>query len=229
MTATSLFILQHEKAEPAGIFEEVARTRGISSTVVPLFETHEVPPVTSTHLLVLGGSMSVNDGARYPFIDQEKRLIRSWIAKGRPVLGICLGAQMIAAACGGEISPCRKEIGWVPLEVIDIAVLPGVPRSFMAFQLHGETFSLPAGADLVCRGKEVPHQALAVGSALGLQFHLEPTEQMIRLWLSEFHPGEQSRILQDTARYLAESHRLCRIVCDRFFQAAPRGFCWRCP
>jgi len=223
----SLTVLQHVEEEPAGVIFEYAHAAGITCEAVPVYETNEVPPFSSTHLLVLGGPMSVNDGASYPFIEQEKRLIRSWMAKGRPLLGICLGAQMIAAACGGEITSCRREIGWFPVEACNTGILPGFPRVFMAFQFHGETFSLPAGADLVCRGAQVPHQALVSGSALGLQFHLEPTPGMIRQWISDLPSGEQARVMEETSRHIQGSHERCRLLCERFFHACPEGFTWR--
>jgi len=227
MRNVSLSVLQHVEEEPAGVISEYARGAGISCETVPVYETNEVPSLSSTHLLLLGGPMSVNDGASYPFIEQEKRLIRSWIAKGRPLLGICLGAQMVAAACGGEITSCTREIGWFQVEACDTGILPGLPRLFMAFQFHGETFSLPAGADLVCRGAQVPHQALAVGSALGLQFHLEPTPGMIRQWISDLPSGEQARVMDETVRNIQGLHDRCRRLCDRFFSACPEGFNWR--
>ncbi len=115
MRNASLSVLQHVQEEPSGVISEYARRAGISSEVVPLYETNEVPPVSSTHLLILGGPMSVNDGAAYPFIEQEKRLIRSWIAKGRPLFGICLGAQMIAAACGGGDNGLQEGDRLVPV------------------------------------------------------------------------------------------------------------------
>ena len=97
----------------------------------------------------------------------------------------------------------------------------------MGFQFHGETFSLPAGANLVCRGAQVPHQALAIGSALGLQFHLESTPGMIRQWISDLPSGEQAQVMDETDRNIQGSHERCRRLCERFFHACPEGFNWR--
>lgn len=221
-----LSIVQHTEHEPAGLVEEFARQAGVPFETIPLFRTVELPPVASTHLLFLGGPMSVNQEALYPYLVQEKALIRSWIAQGRPVLGICLGAQLIAGACGGDVTPCQTEIGWRPVEMVENAPFPGFPPSFNAFQFHGETFSIPHGATLVCRGEDVVNQALAAGSALGVQFHLEATEQMIRDWISDLPAVQQSPILQESKRHLAGSYPLCRKLCSAFFDAPAYNFSW---
>jgi len=111
-----LAILQHTKDEPAGLFESYARQAGVPCEITPLYTTTEVPPLNATHLLILGGPMSVNQEGLFPYLVDEKRLIRSFVAAGRPVLGVCLGAQLIASACGGKVFPCREEIGWNRVE-----------------------------------------------------------------------------------------------------------------
>lgn len=133
---------------------------------------------------------------------------------------------MIAGALGGKIVRCTTETGWSPVEVRDTGVLKGFPSTFMVFQIHGETFSIPHGGNLVCEGRIVQNQALAAGSALGLQFHLEPTVGMIHKWVRGL-PGEiQSKILEETGYHIKESERLCHLLCRRFFDATPEGFSW---
>lgn len=226
MKPINLTIIQHAKNEPAGLFLEYARQEHIPCETLPLHETQELPALSSTHLLFLGGPMSVNDESLFPYLVEEKRLIRAWIARGRPLLGICLGAQMIASACGGEVSPCVQETGWYDVDVSDNKVLPGFSPSFKAFQFHGETFSLPPGAHLVCRGRQVPNQALAFRSALGLQFHLEPTAKMIRTWISDLPVEEQSAIMREAVSQLRVSYRLCMGLCAIFLKAPAHDFSW---
>ena len=156
--------------------------------------------------------MSVNDESGYPFLVEEKRLIREMIARSRPVLGICLGAQMIASATGAIVSPCQKEVGWSPVRWIE--TLPGFPEDTMVFQWHGESFDLPEGAQLVCSGGRVENQAFFLGSALGVQFHIEVTGEMIRRWTTGH--DDQESIRRDTEKYIRGSNRLCSRITEDF-------------
>jgi len=151
---------------------------------VPVFETNEVPPISSTHLLVMGGTMSVNDEEKLPWLKTEKQIIRERVMKGQPVLGICLGAQMIASSFGAAVYPCEPELGWSSVTAVNMAMFPELPGQFRVFQMHGETFDIPEEAALIYRGENVPSQALCMGSALGLQFHIELTLEMIQDWIS---------------------------------------------
>lgn len=221
MQRREVAILQHVKNEPSGLFEEYIREKGMDLLYVPMYETHEVPPITSTHLLILGGPMSVNDENEFPWLKTEKRIIRERVAKGQPVLGICLGAQMIASAFGAAVYPCGEELGWSPVSMVQKDLVPGLPGQFQVFQMHGETFDIPPGAELVCRGEGVPNQALCRGSALGFQFHCELTIEMIRDWISDRPAREQSHILARSSLLLPESEMVCRMVAERFLSAPP--------
>ena len=131
---------------------------------------------------------------------------------GRPVLGVCLGAQVIAAALGARVYSSEREVGWRAL-----AGVPGNPiflPTFPAFELHGETFDLPAGAVLLAMSDRVPRQAFAIGSAVGLQFHLEATAPMIAAWTADLPETEQERCAAETERDAREAHRLCGAVLD---------------
>ena len=119
---------------------------------------------------------------------------------------------MIASALGARVYSSEREIGWRTLK--GVPGNPIFPPSFPAFELHGETFDLPAGAVLLATGGRVPHQAFAVGSAVGLQFHLEATAPMIAAWSASFPASERDRCATGTALHLPESHRLCEAVLD---------------
>ncbi len=218
-------LLQHVANEPGGIIEEIISSKGVPLRRVDLFETNDLPPLDSSHLLVLGGPMSVNDEDDYPYLRQEKALIRDRVKQGRPVFGICLGAQLIASAGGAAVTPCEPELGWSEVQAGDTAFL-GLPPRFRVFQMHGETFGLPDGASLLCRGERVPHQALVWGSALGVQFHLELTEDMAREWTAGCQADEHGFIMEETRRYLPESHRLCRIITSKFLSRPGDPFTW---
>lgn len=206
-------ILSHDRAEPAGLFDGLLAARAVPGETVRLEETNELPGWTSNAVLILmGGPMSVNDESPYPWLREEKSLIRDAVAAGRPVLGVCLGAQLIASALGARVYPSTREIGWTTL-----AGLPGnplFPETFTAFELHGETFDLPAGSRLLATGEAVPHQAFSVGSALGLQFHLEATPPMIASWTAGLPEAQRTRTAIETEHNVPAARRLCERVLD---------------
>lgn len=206
-------VLLHDPAEPAGVIEELLAARGHSAAIVRLDETNEFPGwIGEAALVLMGGSMSTNDESAYPWLIEEKALVRDAVGDGRPVLGVCLGAQLIASALGARVYRSVREIGWETLTGLsDQQLFPG---TFSAFELHGETFDLPAGAVLLATGEHVPHQAFAVGSAVGLQFHLEATAPMIAAWTADLPETEQERCAAETERDAREAHRLCGAVLD---------------
>jgi GMP synthase-like glutamine amidotransferase len=217
--APAVVIFQHAAEEPAGILEPLLVGLGADVSSVRLFETNELPPVAATHVIFLGGPMSVNDEREFQCLSQEKALIRAAVKARRPVLGICLGAQLIASACGARVYPCTQEIGWRMVRGVDLAagnIFAGFPDRFAAFQLHGETFDLPSGAVLLCEGDAVRHQAFGIGPATGLQFHLEITRELIETWTRDLPAEERQVILNDSAAYLRGSSRLCEVLVRRF-------------
>jgi len=213
----SVAIFQHVKNETAGIIEDFLTRRNIPFTHIRLYETSEIPAIRASHLVFMGGPMSVNDEQKLPWLVQEKALIRESVALGRPVLGICLGAQLIASAFGGKVWPFIPENGWRRIRGTPEGAAVGFPGSFPVFQLHGETFEIPPRGSLLCTGDEVRNQALRVGSAIGLQFHLELTGAMIADWARELPPADQEKISAETPRNLAESNALCLALAERFF------------
>ena len=213
-------IFQHIASEPAGLFETIFTEQKIPYEYVRLWEDGETPAAAAgaTHYLFMGGPMSVNDEKELPFLKEEKALIRDAAGRGRPVLGICLGAQLIASAFGARVYPYLQETGWHHLARAPEA--PGIfsrfPERFPVFQLHGETFDLPPGARLAATGTAVKHQAFVYRTATALQFHLELTEGIIRDWIRDLDPAQQSAIVKDTPACIAESNRLCRMVAGNF-------------
>ncbi len=212
---------RHVPNEPLGYFKTFLNEKKITFEYLNLFETNEIPSMANaTHLIFLGGPMSVNDENEFPWLIQEKELIRRSIKTGQKVLGICLGAQLIASAYGAKVFPCVNETGWKMLtrENDALGIFSNVPTHFPVFQLHGETFEIPDGGQLLARGDVVRNQAFSCRNTLGLQFHLELTDEIIHDWSKDLPGNEQSKIARETPRFLVESNRLCRLVAEDFIR-----------
>jgi GMP synthase-like glutamine amidotransferase len=177
-------VLQHAPFEGlAGIAPWLAERQAIISTT-RFFENPTLPSLQGLDLIIaMGGPMSVNDEAELPWLRDEKRFIREAMQSGVPVLGVCLGSQLIASALGARVYPnTQKEIGWFPVEA-----MPAdgnwfrFPDKLQVFHWHGETFDLPPGAVHLARSAACKHQAFQVGRrTLALQFHLEVTPESVR-------------------------------------------------
>jgi GMP synthase-like glutamine amidotransferase len=180
--------LQHVPFEGLGSIEPwlLAARYEISGT--RFYEAADLPSPSDVDLLVvMGGPMSVNDEEQYPWLAEEKRFIRKCVQAGKPVLGICLGAQLVACAMGARVYRHRhKEIGWFPIQSVG-PVGDGsfrFPSEVDVFHWHGDTFDLPPGAALVARSEACEHQAFQLGHVIGLQFHLEITPDSVRQMVS---------------------------------------------
>ena len=204
---------QHAPTEPLGLLEYIFTEKNIPFEYIRLHETNEVPRTDATHLVFLGGAMSVNDEAELPWLKEEKALIRKAVKEKRKVLGICLGAQLIASAFGAKVYRSVPENGWRFLSGEPGTVFP---ERFPVFQLHGETFEIPYGGKLLASGLEVRNQAFSFKTTLGMQFHLELTGPIIRDWSRELKKFTRETIERETPRYLAAGNRLCRAVADNF-------------
>ena len=158
------------------------RIRMWTDPVLPVLGTGEGPEI----VIVMGGPMSVGDTASHPWLVNEKEFLRRAVASGKTVLGICLGAQLIAEVLGAAVAPgTRKEIGWFPVtkdaEADGCAVGRVLPDRFECFHWHGDTFSLPPGAVPLGRSGVTPVQGFVHGERIvGLQFHLETTPESAR-------------------------------------------------
>ena len=209
-------LFQHGEDESAGIILEYLEERKISFEICHLYQGDKVPDDVPENLIVLGGQMSVNDERQYPWFIPEKALVKKTIEAGHPVLGICLGAQMIASVYGKQVQKGIREIGWCRIRGCNTKRNTIFPDDFAIFHWHGETFDLPEGATLLAAGRDVKNQAFRVGSGVGVQFHPEVTMQIISTWAKDLPSGTQSRIIEDSKTYLDENKRRCYALMDAF-------------
>ena len=177
--------LQHVEFEGLGSIAPWLEAAGYEITNTRLFESAKFPDLKKIDLLlVMGGPMSVNDEDKFPWLVSEKQFIREAINSGKPVLGICLGAQLIASAMGALVyRNSAKEIGWFPICGISSndSSIYNFPSSMKVFHWHGETFDLPTGATLLAKSDGCENQAFQIGkSVIGLQFHMETTQEAAR-------------------------------------------------
>jgi GMP synthase-like glutamine amidotransferase len=181
-----IHFFQHVPFEGLGSIQRWVESNSHSLTVTRFYLDESLPRLEDFDwLIVMGGPMSVNDGGRYAWLLREKRFIESAIGKDKAVLGICLGAQLIANVLGAKVyKNAFKEIGWYAVkktkEAEQAPVLSSLPQQFMAFHWHGETFDLPKGALHAAKNVACLNQAFVFGTkVIGLQFHLESTRESI--------------------------------------------------
>ncbi len=231
----NVLIVKHIGVEGPGSIGMHLHQEGIPYRILNLEANERFPKLDGlTHVILLGGPMNVYEEDRYPFLAQEDLFIKEAVQRGKRILGICLGAQLIAKALGAKVYRApAKEIGWYDLSLTKEArsdpVFSGFPETFSAFQWHGDTFDLPKAAKLIATSDPILNQAFRYGeNAYGLQFHLEVTEEMIGEWVKEyeeeFEPEDfprfsKEQILKDTeTKWMAYSH-LGRILTTQFLSS----------
>jgi GMP synthase-like glutamine amidotransferase len=187
MSAT-LLALQHIACEPPAAFEDELLAQGLDLHRVELDEGESAPDWREFGgLIVMGGPMGAYDDDSHPWLTAERDMIHAAAESGHPVWGVCLGAQLLAAALGARVYPGeRAEVGMLAVELTDAAsadpVFGHAPRSFPTLQWHGDTFDLPEGATLLASSPAYRSQAFAYKRSYGLQFHLEVTPGLAAEW-----------------------------------------------
>ncbi|NVJ51359.1 MAG: gamma-glutamyl-gamma-aminobutyrate hydrolase family protein [Gammaproteobacteria bacterium] len=186
-----VLVFQHVPYEPLGLLDPLIRAGKHRIRYVnfsrPQPRTLNIEAYDA--LIILGGPMNVDQADIYPHLVQEQDYIRRAAAAGIPILGICLGAQLIAAAFGGEVFPAaQSEVGWCPVQLTaaggEDPVLQPLAQLSKVFQWHGHTFSLPPQAESLVRGEVCAEQGFRIGSNIyGFQFHLEANLPLIQRWL----------------------------------------------
>ncbi len=227
--------LQHAEHEGLGSIEPWLQARGHSSTVTRFQRGDEAPDVNAFDwLIVMGGPMNIYEEAAYPWLREEKRLIKAALNGGRRVLGICLGAQLVADQLGGAVTRNPEtEIGWFPVQretaAVQSILVSDWPAEFEVFHWHGDTFALPPGALHLASSPGCHTQGFQYGPrVLGVQFHLEITPRDVAEWLSQPDNGElkPARYVQTAAemqqdeggRFAALNERMSKLL-EKFERA----------
>ena len=219
-------IFRHLVCQPPGYLGEYLQARNIPWEMVCVDEDHPIPERTDdvSALVFMGAAVSVNDPL--PWVEGELRLIRRALEQELPVMGVCFGAQLMSKALGGSVSRgSGMEIGWHPLERVEPDLqgwFETLPQRFDAFHWHADTFSLPEGSNHVLRSDCFAHQGFILGEHhLGMQFHLEMTQEMVKQWVERYGSDLQlcsdcgqtaDSILHDLDARVARLHRMSDLV-----------------
>jgi GMP synthase-like glutamine amidotransferase len=220
--------LQHADFEDLGCIAPWLAANGHSVSGTRLY-AGETPPDSAAFdaLIVMGGPMNIYEYQRHPWLHGEKQLIRAAVDAGKRVLGVCLGAQLLADTLGGPVTRnADSEIGWFPLSLSaagrESPLFADLPRDFTGFHWHGDTYALPPGAECLATSEACAQQAFALGTqVLGLQFHLEVTRANAEEWFRHERPAA-ARYVQTPEYILAqqgsfeENNRWMQAILGRF-------------
>lgn len=234
-----ILLFQHVPYEPLGVLSPLIRQRGHRIRYINFSRDPEATPDVSKYdaLIILGGPANVDEIDKAPHLYTEIDSIKKALDHDLPILGICLGCHMLAAACGASVyrADC-KEVGWHTLRPTIAGADDPLIRHWQPeekiFQWHGRTFDIPAAANQLVEGNQVPHQAFSINHhAYGFQFHLEVSEPLIKRWVSlpiyrgdldqADIAGHQQQILNDTTHFMARSEQLAKDVFGAFLDLLP--------
>lgn len=211
-----VLILKNISAEGPGTIGDYLRAKEITHTIVDLSKGERISDAEAFDILIMmGGPMSVNEADIYAYIKEEEALVRKFVAAGKKVFGVCLGAQIMAKALGASVYKGKEaEIGWYDIElagyaagdplIMELSKDPqtgDISKRFKVFHWHGETFDIPEGTVRLAGSALFPNQAFRYGnSAYAFQFHIEVRKEMISEWLKNENM-DLDRIERETAMY----------------------------
>lgn len=230
-----LWVIQHIQCETLGIIADALKAEGVSFESIRPSEGRPVPKELkdASGLVILGGPMGVYEQDRYPFLRQEIHLIQQALREDKPVLGICLGSQLLATALGAKVKKGKKkEIGWYPVTLTAAALSDplwrGVEPSFMAYHWHGDIFVLPSGAVSLASSELTECQAFRYGQrAYGFLFHMEVTQKIIEGMVKTFSDELREtgvngdEIVERAKDHLPQLQNIGRLVFQRWTGLVP--------
>ena len=211
-----ILVLQHHPAENLGAIAEALEGAALAWQYVRVFDGHPIPKDVKGlgGLIVMGGPQTVYQLDRYPYLRDEMALIESALKADKPILGVCLGSQLLAATLGAQVRRGEhREIGWFPVRLNDNAkddrLLRGLPAEFVAAHWHSDVFDLPRDAIALASSERTPVQAYRYGTkAYGLLFHAEMTREILTALVSEFSDGLKRVAIDGDAIIVEAEQRL---------------------
>lgn len=187
-----IIVIMHVESEGPGSFGTFLESVAAEVLTIRLYAGDRLPTDLSEFdaVVSMGGPMNVYEEDKHPFLKEETGFLKRAVESDLPALGICLGAQMIAKAAGARVTKSpNKEVGWGRVTVTDRGkedtAFKGLPATFEVLQWHGDMFHIPTNGVLLAASTDCPHQAFRYRNALGLQFHLEVTEEILSDWFGD--------------------------------------------
>ena len=227
-----IYVLQHHRVENLGAIADALEGAALAWQYVRVFDGQPVPPSMkgAGGLIVMGGPMGVDQTDRYPWLPDEMRLIEDAMKSNLPVLGVCLGAQILAAVLGAKVdrNPKGKEIGWHPIRLYYSAkhdrLMRDLPETMTPFHWHGDIFDLLPGAVSLASSEKTPCQAFRHGDkAYGFQFHFEVTGEGVAAIAAAAFANELNReniaadrMIAQAAEFTASLEKISDTVFSRW-------------
>lgn len=221
----------HQKDAASGVFADAAAERGDELTEWSISDGARPPHSVESYaaVLIFGGAMHVDQENRHPWLRNEDELLRGLLDRRIPVVGVCLGAQLVAKALRARVGPlARPQIGWFDVEqtpeAADDPVFADLPRRFSSFQWHSYAFDLPANAVPLARDSVCLQAYRAGENAWGIQFHAEVTKESVDDWFRSSKPLDApldlDALRQETDEKIAAWNDFGKRLCSRFLEAA---------
>ena len=210
-----VLFIKHISIEGPGTLGQFFEENGFESRTIELYDRAALPGDLDSldAVISLGGPMNVYEESKHPFLATEDAFLKKIMDRQIPMLGICLGSQLLAKACGAKVerSP-EKEVGFFPVRLTDEGkrdpLFSGLDSCFDVFQWHEDMVQVPAGGRLLASSSSCPHQAFKVGdAAYGLQFHVEVTEPVISAWADAYFSPDDFSLMKQKERMLKDYSR----------------------
>ena len=223
-----LTLIQNDQQVPSGNFLDWLRTLDLPVRIIEAYLGEELPSVDdSSAVIVLGGAMGVHDSSRYPYLLTVKSYIQQVVLREVPLLGICLGGQLLADVLGATVHSRKNgEMGLLSVTVLESAIsdplFHEIPQSFTSFQWHNDSFEIPTGAICLASSPDCAHQAFRYGAnQYGLQFHPEVSRDIVSRWIdSSADLDDFTWIIDDFIRHEALYSEVSRKILENFLRIA---------